>query len=408
MRHGQRNLQRQAWLGLAALWMIGFIGAISRFIMASYQVQMADDLHVGRSFVSAAWSTNLLIAALCAPIGGRLADRYGPKKLMLVSSIAGICGAALVYSGHSPAIFFVGYGIVSGLAGMGASSAYLLLFGWFERHRAKAAGLLNSASSVGLAVCTPVFLANGSLTWEHAFLLSALLGLLITIPLIVFMIRPDKGEPAGSAQSDSTELPIDNDARLLPSKFNWPIAIIAFALFTCGINMGTVEMNLVAIHQEAKVASESIALSMGVLGVMEIVGSLAFGMLMDVMNKGLVMMTLYGIRILSFMILFFHFAWTPVLFAITFGLTYLGAVPGGMLIANEFTRNKGRLVGNLMLFHQCGGILGALIGGVFYDIFRNYQLLIGIDAALCGLAVAGYSVFRHRHRMRKGALSHAS
>uniref|UniRef100_UPI00048DA051 MFS transporter n=1 Tax=Paenibacillus sp. UNC451MF TaxID=1449063 RepID=UPI00048DA051 len=399
MKQDRWYVRHYAWIGLTALWVIGFIGAISRFIMASYQVQMSEDLHVSRGFISVAWSTNLFIAAICAPIGGWLVDRYGPKRVMLIGSLFSITGTALVYVGHNPIFFYVGYGILSGLAGLGASTAYVLLFKWFGRHKAKAAGLLSSASSVGLAVCTPLFISNSRLTWEYAFLISALLGLVLTVPLILFIIRPIEKVGTVNDTPEHTETPAEPGIQpTLPlrSQFKLPLIIVAFALFTCGINMGTVEMNLVAIHQEANVTSEMIALSMGILGVTEIIGSLVFGVLMDAMNKRLAMTLLYGIRVLSFLILLLHTSWSPIVFAITFGLTYLGAVPGGLLIANDFSNKKGSLVGNLMLFHQGGGILGALIGGISYDVFHNYQILIGVDAVLCVIAVAGYSMLKLR------------
>jgi MFS family permease len=402
-------VRHYAWIGLIALWMIGFIGAISRFIMASYQVQMSGDLHVSRGFISVAWSTNLFIAALCAPIGGRLVDRYGPKRVLLMGSLFSISGTGLVYMGHNPIFFFVGYGILSGLAGLGASTAYVLIFRWFGRHKAKAVGLLSSASSVGLAVCTPVFISNSRLTWEYAFLISALLGLVLTVPLILFIIRPTEKGSTVNQQFEHTDTPVESDIQPIQSlrgPFYSPMIIVAFALFTCGINMGTVEMNLVAIHQRADVTSGMIALSMGILGGMEIIGSLVFGILMDVMNKRLAMTLLYGIRVLSFLILLLHTSWSPIVFAITFGVTYLGAVPGGILIANEFTNKKGRVIGNLMFFHQGGGILGALVGGISYDVFHNYQILIGIDAVLCGIAVVGYSILKRHNFIQKGELYH--
>ncbi|MBP1964338.1 MFS transporter [Paenibacillus aceris] len=411
MKQERWYVRHYAWIGLAALWVIGFIGAISRFIMASYQVQMSADLHVSRGFISVAWSTNLFIAALCAPVGGRLVDRYGPKKVMLIATLLSISGTGFVYMGHNPIFFFIGYGLLSGLAGLGASTAYVLLFSWFGRHKAKAAGILSSASSVGLAVCTPLFLSNRNLTWEYAFLASAFLGLVLTVPLILFIIRqPEKGGVVNS-KSDSIDTPIEDHNQSIPSNrrpFNYPLLIVAFALFTCGINMGTVEMNLVAIHQQAEVTSGMIAFSMGILGAMEIIGSLGFGILMDVMNKRLAMTLLYGIRVLSFMILLLHTSWSPIVFAITFGLTYLGAVPGGMLIANEFSNKKGRLIGNLMLFHQDGGILGALVGGIAYEAFDNYQILIGIDAVLCVIAAVGYLILKQHHSIRKGELYHVA
>lgn len=387
---------KYAWIGLGSLWIIGFIGALTRFIMAYFQVQISEDLGISRGFISMAWSTNLLIAALCAPLGGWLVDRYGPKKVMLVSAVIGILGTGTVVLGHHAIVFFIGYGIISGFVGIGTTTTYMLVFEWFQHHRAKATALLASASSVGLAVSTPIFVSSSWLTWKDAFLASFVLGIIVTLPIIWFGIKGNgpKGNKTKKLQENEPIKMEDQESPKAISKgisAHLPIFIVvACALFTCGFNMGTVEMNLVAIHQLASVSPNMIALSMSVLGVLEITGSLMFGYFLDRVNKLVMMTILYGIRIMGFAFLFMHVGWSPVLFAIAFGITYLSAIPGGLLIVNEFANGKGKQTGFLLLFHQGGGILGALIGGVSFDYFNNYQVLIGVDVFICMLVTLGY------------------
>ncbi|MFX3631730.1 MAG: MFS transporter [Candidatus Pristimantibacillus sp.] len=387
-----------AWIGLGSLWIVGFISSLMRFIMAFFQVQISQDLGISRGFISMAWSTNLLIAALCAPLGGWLADRYGPKKVMLASAIIGIAGSGTVVFGQHDIVFFIGYGVISGFAGIGTATTYMLIFNWFKHHRAKATGLLASASSLGLAISTPIFVSASSLTWQDAFFASFILSILVTLPVIFFGIKGTKprsnGEDqptnqsvkeAGDEKKTTGRSPVNGTALHLPI-----FIVVAGALFTCGFNMGTVEMNLVAIHQLANVSPAMIAISMSVLGIMEITGSLLMGYWLDKINKLVMMSILYGIRIIGFSLLFMHFGWSPIFFAIAFGITYLSAVPGGLLVVNEYLKGKGKQTGWLLLFHQGGGILGSLTGGISFDYFHNYQVLIGVDVLMCALIALGY------------------
>ncbi|UNK18438.1 MFS transporter [Paenibacillus sp. N3/727] len=389
---------RYAWIGLGSLWIIGVIGGLTRFSMAFFQVQISEDLQIGRGFISMAWSTNLLITALCAPLGGWLVDRYGPKRVLLLSAAMSTLGTGIVILGHHPIVFFIGYGVICGLAGIGTTTNYMLMFQWFRHHRAKAMALLGSASSVGLAVITPIFVSVGWLTWNDAFMASFALGILVTFPVIWLGIKGPQQENMKKALADSS-IEVEGEAiplNVIPSPKKFVhlsiFIVVAIALFTCGLNMGTVEMNLVAIHQLADVSPSMIALSMSILGIMEITGTLTFGYFLDRYNKLIMMSILYGIRIMGFVFLFMHLGVSPILFAIAFGITYLSAIPGGLLIINEFANGKGKQTGFLLLFHQGGAALGALIGGIFFDYFQNYQNLIVVDVIICIFATLGYFV----------------
>jgi len=405
---------KYAWVGLGSLWIIGFIGALTRFSMAYFQVNISEDLDISRGFISMAWSTNLLITALCAPLGGWLVDRYGPKKVIFLSTVMGTLGTGIVVIGEHPSIFFIGYAVISGLVGIGTTTTYLLMFEWFSHHRAKAMALLTSANSVGLAITTPIFVSQNWLTWKDAFLTSFVLSLLIALPVIWLGIKSHQQNKVKKDQVDGS-MEVDNHnydddkpdkdtvAPSLKSSGYLPIfMLVAIAFFTCGINMGTVEMNLVAIHQLANVSPSMIALSMSILGILEIIGSITFGFLLDRFNKLVMMAMLYGIRIMGFAILFMHVGWSPILFAVAFGMTYLSAIPGGILIVNEFAKGKGKQTGFLFVFHQAGSIMGALIGGISFDYFKNYQVLIGFDVVICILVTVGFvSLYFSRRRSHR-------
>ncbi|MEK3750579.1 MFS transporter [Paenibacillus sp. FSL E2-8871] len=395
---------RYAWIGLGSLWVIGFIGALTRFSLSFFQVQISTDLQISRGFISMAWSTNLFIVAVCAPLGGWLVDRYGTKKILMLSAIMSTLGTGIVVLGHHPIVFFIGYGVISGLAGIGATTNYILMFEWFRHHRAKAMALLASASSVGLAIITPIFVSMDWLTWKNAFMASFILGVCVTLPVIWLGIKSSEQKNTERAPSDrSIEVEgQDTSPRVTPpsKKFiSLPIfVVVAIALFTCGINMGSVEMNLVAIHQLADVSPSMIALSMSILGIMEITGALICGYFLDRYNKLMMMSLLYGIRIIGFAFLFMHLGSSPILFAIAFGITYLSALPGGMLVINEFAKGKGKHTGVLLLMHQGGGIVGVLIGGLSFDYFGNYQNLIVVDVIICILVTLGYFGLFTTHR----------
>lgn len=337
--------RKYAWGLLSILWIIGCIGALSRFVMAYYQVTIADDFDVGRSYISIAWSTNLLIAAISAPIGGWLVDKHGAKLILIISVIIGAIGSLLVYLFPNPVTFFLAFGLLSGLIGLGATTSFTLVIHWFQLRRGMALTILNSASPLGLAIITPLFVQAEGLTWNIAFLLSALLSICLVVPLTAFFMR---NEASNKTSSQTVTPQIQKELtrwqsfkHQLATAVSTPVMpIIILALFACGFHMGTMEMNMVAIHQHAHVSPSEIALAVSLLGLMEVLGSFVFGYMLDKFSRSLSLALLYGIRSIGFVFLFLHLDATPILFSILFGAAYNTTVPGSLLLAQETTKGS--------------------------------------------------------------------
>jgi MFS family permease len=398
--------RKYAWGLLSILWIIGCIGALSRFVMAYYQVTITEDFDVGRSFISVAWSTNLLIAAISAPIGGWLVDKHGAKIILIVSVIIGAVGSLLVYLFPNPISFFLAFGLLSGLIGLGATTSFTLVIQWFHVRRGMALTILNSASPLGLALVTPLFIQAEGLTWNTAFLISAILSFCLVVPLTAAFMRNGSADKVNSEPQELPNSPkrtrwqgLKHQLALAVSTPVMPIIILA--LFACGFHMGTVEMNMVAIHQHAHVSPTQIAVAVSLLGIMEVLGSFVFGYLLDKIPRALALSFLYGIRTIGFGFLFLHLDATPILFSILFGSAYNTTVPGSLLLAQETTRGTATQTGFLLLFHQGGGVVAALLAGILFDIMGNYQLHIGLDAAFGLLTAIGFIWVHFILRRRK-------
>jgi MFS family permease len=391
--------KRYAWFILIFLWVFGFVNSLSRFISAYYQPEIAGFLQVGRGFLGFTWSTSIFISAICAPLGGWLTDRYGYKKVLIASGVLGTLATTLFLFIQNPIGYYCGFGLLSGLAGIGASTGYVLINNWFAHHRAKALVILGSAGSLGLAIITPIFVTNKAwLSWDTAYWILFITGC-IFIPLALLFIRDNKyKQPLAEAVVEEAVEP----SLVGPSKLrafllylkNPTLATVIFALFTCGFSMGTVEMHLMAIQQLAHVHDGMFTSSLSLLGILELVGGLTFSFLLDRMRRTRALSALYALRVIAFTLLVFHFQASPILFSVIFGASYLGAVPGGILVANEELKASkhsiGLQTGLLILVHQLGGVAAAIGGGLNFDIFHNYQLLIAINIAMSLISALGY------------------
>lgn len=396
-----------AWVILSFLWALGFAAAISRFVMSYYQHEMASDLGADLTFISFTWSFNIAVAAICSPLGGWLTDRYGPKKVMLLNALFGVLSMLAVLKIHHPAGFFLGLGVLSGLSGMAASTGYVLVANWFSRHKAKALMIMTSASSLGLAILTPLFVSNRDwLDWTTAFTITLWVTLL-SIPLILLILKerhpdqPAAKPPVSESPSSPARLQLLSIVREMVT--NRTVLLVVFALFTCGFSMGTVEMHLMAIHRHDQVGTAMFTSSLSILGLLELAGGLLFAFLLDRVSRSLALSFLYLFRIMAFTMLFLHFSISPIVFSVIFGASYLGAIPGGILVASEAMgqRSVGRQTGTLLVFHQAGAVLGSFAGGFLFDLTNSYQWLIGLNLLFSALSAIGYyGIHRASNRSR--------
>lgn len=394
---------KYAWFLIGFLWIFGFFGAVGRVVVQYYQGAITEDLGTDRLFLGYAWSASIMIGSFCAPLGGWLTDRLGYKITMVAGSFMGVLSTAVILLFPHPIGYLIGFGVLGGLAGLGASTSYVLVSQWFQHHRAKAMMIIGSAGSIGLAVLTPLFVINENwLTWRVAYKFSISFGMVFILLLILF-IRERKYPNVQNADQPNAPDSIDKKTNFLTALIsiktyirNPVLLIVIAALFTCGFSMGTVEMHFMAIQQTAHVSHSMFMASLSILGVLELLGGFVFAFLLDRMPRAIALSSLYFIRTIAFFLLFVHLQLSPVLFTLIFGATYLGAIPGGILLANESlrTQSSGLQTGMLLLFHQLGGVVAAIAGGLNYDLFHNYQILIGINIGLSMFSSIGYFLVR--------------
>jgi MFS family permease len=403
---------KYAWFIVSFLWLFGFLGSTGRIIIQYYQGPITESLDTTRGFLGYAWSASILIGSLCAPFGGWLTDKFGYKVTMVVGSVLGVSSAVIILVFQHPMGYFIGFGIIGGLAGIGATTSYVIVTQWFRHHRAKALMIIGSSSSIGLAMLTPVFVRYDTfLTWMTAYKISITVGL-VFIVLTLLLVRNRRNTSLETGQSSiqgkidpKTDKTFNSTLRALLTYLRNPILItVIFALFTCGFSMGTVEMHLMAIQQNAHVSHTMFIASLSVLGVLELVGGFVFAVLLDKVPRALALSCLYLIRVIAFSVLITHSYLSPVLFTLIFGATYLGAIPGGILLAGESLKTKsiGLQAGILLFFHQIGGVAAAITGGLNYDLVHNYQFLIGVNITLSLLSCMGYYWVNVRMNVRKG------
>jgi len=126
--------------------------------------------------------------------------------------------------------------------------------------------------------------------------------------------------------------------------------------------------------------------AVGVMGSMNIVGTLASGWLSDRFDNRKLLGAYYGFRALSLMALplIYEEQWLYA-FAVLYGLDWIATVPPtANLTAQIFGRaSLGQLYGWIFFSHMCGAALAAFAGAFAHDILGNYHVMF-VSAAMMG------------------------
>ena len=139
-------------LGLSFLSLFATFGIRASF--GAYVTSWEEEFVITRTTVTFISMLSLVIYALCQPIMGRMADRFGARLTITISLL--LVGGGLFLSSMAQELWQLAflYGVVAavGLAGSSNVTATALVAHWFVEKRGLAMGLILSGMAVGQLV----------------------------------------------------------------------------------------------------------------------------------------------------------------------------------------------------------------------------------------------------------------
>jgi MFS transporter, CP family, cyanate transporter len=146
---------------VAGTWLAGFTMWGTLLAVVPVLGQLGSDLHLARSQLGLVFSIPILTLAFVAPLGGILADRFGPRRIGAAGlAFVGLGGLLRGYSVDLASV--LAFSILFG-AGWGLSLPNLpkIVGGWFEKKSSGAVtGIYSTGIYVGAGVATAVTLSS--------------------------------------------------------------------------------------------------------------------------------------------------------------------------------------------------------------------------------------------------------
>jgi MFS family permease len=370
---GATRDSRRAWLAAAGATLAAAVVYGLAYSYGQYFGPMAETFHAGDGAASVVFSITTLLGFGLSAITGPVADRVGPRVMLIVG--AACQGLGLYLTAISDALWqaYLAYGLGIGL---GVACVYVPVLAaigrWFNRDRALATGAVVTGVGIGTVVSSP--LSAWMVThfgWRHSYEYYAIGGAALLLLAAGLVARP----PQQSAPVVDTHRPV---ARGFPTLY-------AASLLVCIINYVPFA-HLVPSAQRLGIGAVAAATLVSAIGISSIVGRLVISALANRFGS-LVLFKACHVGIgLSLLVWMTAGGYGGLLaFAIAHGTLYGGysaLIP--VVLADQFGAERlGKLLGVLFTALGAGSAIGPALVGYLVQNTGGYM------AALTALTVLG-------------------
>jgi MFS family permease len=364
---------------------------------------------LGLANISLAFAFGQLWWGLTQPFAGALADKLGAGRVLLVGAVLVAVGTVLTPLMTSTVGLILAIGVLAaGGAGMAGPAVLMAATSRLipAERRGLAPGLVNAGGSFGQFVMAPI---AGVLTvgmgWASAM---QVMGLLVLLALPAAWVLRGNASHAAAAGA-AAPLPAREAIRTALRTPSY--LLLAAGFFVCGFHVAFLATHLPGVVEACGLPLQYGAWALAVLGLFNIVGSLAMGWAVGRWRMKSLLSLVYAARavgVLAFLLAPKTGA-VVLVFAAFMGLTFLSTVPPTAgLVAKFFgLGNMAMLFGLVMLSHQVGGFLGAWLGGRVFERLGSYDLVWMIDIALAVAAALIHLPIREAPKPRQPALAPA-
>ncbi|MEL6406671.1 MAG: MFS transporter [Chloroflexota bacterium] len=402
------------------VWFVATIGVVATAPGQSFTVSQfidffIEDFNMSRTEVTALFSTGTFVGSLCLPFVGRLVDRYGNRKMSVI--IAALFATVLILFSLVAGPFtlllsFFGIRML-GQGSLGLVSNTVIVE-WFKRLRGRVMSITLVSFAIFQSFYVPWLQRQLETTdWRTVWIMLGIGVACSTIPLTWLLMR--------NTPEEHGLLPDGDDVREQQPKTEEEIAAIeaeswtlneviknpTFWVFVFGRIIspawGTgLILNMVSIFDELGHSAATAASNYALITIITAVMSIVFGVLVDRLRPGLVMMLQLAALIASMALA--TFMTTPfllLLYALTFGIMMGGGgVFDGAVWVNLFGRaHQGAIRGFVSTALVTGTAIGPILFGLSFDLTGSYNTVLWVGIALSVLGIIGALIMPQPERV---------
>ncbi|MEX3856273.1 MULTISPECIES: 3-(3-hydroxy-phenyl)propionate transporter MhpT [Paraburkholderia] len=378
-------------LTLALCFLVAVLEGIDLQSTGVAAPRMAHEFGLSVGQLGLAFSAGMLGLLPGAMIGGRLADRIGRKRVLMISmAVFGIfsIATAQVWSFESLLIARLLTGI--GLGGAMPNLIALSSEAVDPRHRNTAVSVMYCGMPVGGALAALIaVLSAGATAWRHIFYVGGV-GPLLIIPLLIALLPESREFAAESRESTKADKSLLSTRAVLFGEGRAAATIGIWISFFCTLIVLYFLLNWLPSLTVGRGMSRSQAgIAQIFFNVGSVIGVLGIGLLMDRFRQGLSVTAIYacivGALVALSQVASIETLSVAVLFA---GMGVVGAqsMLYALSAASYPTSVRGTGVGAAVAVGRVGSIVGPAAAGQLLSMGKSSALVIGASVPVTIIA----------------------
>lgn len=398
------------WYILGSIFLILFFVQGTRSVFGVLFKPIINEFGWSRGAISLEAFINMTVFALSLTVVGRCYDRYGARKVLLVSTLCLAGGNIGVSMARNFWQFVLLDGFVTAI-GFGGASVPLfsvLASKWFYRHRGLAVSIALAGGCLGQFALVPVATHLITvLSWRWAFFMIGSSILIVNLFTVWFVIRDDPREmglvPLGAEDSH----PVSTSGKILFSAdprrditlqgaiHTRPFWLFLVVMFICGGGDFLALLHLVPMVTDHGISADIASKMLAWYGLLSLVGILITGRAIDKIGDKIPILVTFLFRAaLFFYILKSQTLTAFYIFALGFGFTMMVTAPITATLMGRLygLTHLGLISGVITTVHHFGGGVWGFLGGAIFDYTGNYRLVLALYG-VCSVVAVGCTLF---------------
>ncbi|MCY4518581.1 MAG: ferrochelatase, partial [Acidimicrobiaceae bacterium] len=380
-----RSAASETRLDSGAGWMVVSSAVLATFavfgVAYSFGVvldEIRSEFGIGTGLTSLLFSISTFIYFVLGVFTGRLGDRYGPRRVLLVGAVS--LGTGLWFTAVAGnlwlAVSMYGFGV-----GVGVACAYVPMVsavgGWFERHRTSALGVAVAGIGLGQLVGAPV-VRNlvAEYGWRDAYRVLAVVAPALLIVAAFGARRPPQAATSGDLPS----------MRRLVRNRRFSLLYSSMFLLSASLFIPIVYIDKYVTDRGGTQGAWLLSL----IGLASVLGRLGLGALGSVLPLMRLYQISYTVMGLSYLIWLFagDSSAALVVFVLVMGASYGGFIALSPAVAAQLfgLTGLGGVLGALYTAAGVGGLVGPPLVGLLIDSYGfGAAIVVSMATALASV-----------------------